>query len=455
MDGAPRRRLLIRDDGAEDWPRKPKEGCEVAPTVPRQAPALTLLTLLAIVAFAGCNAPASEPAPPAPQASADPLPFANETLVNLTSASGWLVIQPGIACGTFCEPVVAVDPSGRVFVKGITYARTTADGSFEALHPPPMPLPDGSGGFYTDRHLQVAPDGALWFHSLIGSNAGAFLLVGVHVARSTDGGDNWQSRYLPLEGGLPTQSLGADRQWMAFAEDGTAYVTFQQNAVVNAAVAQPNTANIWAARSDDDGATWSPFRPMDAVNPSADQATGQPIVDQQARLIVPFHRFALAGANPGFAIAVSPDGASATQHQVSTDGTMFPALVQLPDGTFLAAHNVAGTLALGAADDLAGPWDLAPFAGEGGMVSSPWLGVRPGGGWDLVWMESRGDEGLFDVLHSANGTGAQTIATGLLGGPGIRSSTDFMHATYLDGRLLVVTSDGEAEHVLLLLEPAA
>lgn len=386
-------------------------------------------------------------------------PFAG-TIVNGTNSVGWQVIEPGVECGSFCEPVVAVDLEGRVFVKGIAYARSTANGTFEPFNPPPMPLPNGSGGFSTDRHLQVAPDGALWFHSLIGSNAGAFLLLGIQVARSTDGGDTWTSSYLPLEGGLPTQGLGADRQWMAFAPDGTAYVTFQQNAVVNAftpvtSVAQPNTANIWVARSDDDGATWTRFSPLDGIDPTSDQATGQPIVDQEGRLLVPFHRSSLTGAGPneaGFAIAVSPDGVSATQHQVSLDGTMFPALVQLPDGRFLVSHNARDALTWGSSASVDGPWELAPIATEKDPLSSPWLGVRPGGGWDLVWMEGTGD-GPFDVIRSLNGTTREVLATGLQGGPGIRASTDFVHAGYLDGRLLVITSDGKAGNVLLLLEP--
>lgn len=424
-----------------------------------QVAARALLAMLATVAVAGCNALPPESAPGTPAPTTDPLPFANRTVANLTSATGWLVIEPGVACGTFCEPVVAVDPTGRVFVKGNTYVRSTADGSFEPFEPPAVPVGSPTGSFHTDRHLQVSPDGALWFHSLIGSSQGAFLLLGVQVARSTDGGDTWQSRFLPLEGGLPTQSLGADRQWMAFAPDGTAYVTFQQNAVVNVftpvtGVGNPNTANIWVARSDDNGATWTRFSPLDAIDPSADQATGQPIVDQQGRLVVPFHRYAPTGLNRGFAIAVSPDGASATQHQVNAQGTMFPALVQLPDGTFLAAHNNGEALAWGMAADVVGPWTLDRTAG-GNVVSSPWLGVRANGSWDLVWMEARGDEGRFDVLHSVAGAAPAVLATDLLGQPGIRSSTDFVHAAYLNGRLLVVTSDGDAGHVLLLLEPQA
>lgn len=409
--------------------------------------------------LAGCSEGGGRQDDPASTPTgAPPGPF-NDELLNGTSAGGWQVIEPGPVCGAFCEPVLAVDPAGRVFVKGSTYARSAANGSFEAFDPPAMPLPQGSGGFHTDRHLQVAPDGALWFHSLVGSNAGAFLLLGVQVARSTDGGDTWVSRFLPLEGGLPSESLGADRQWMAFAADGSAYVTFQQNAVVNAftpvgvAVAQPNTANIWVARSDDDGATWSRFSPLDAVDPTSDQATGQPIVDAQGRLLVPFHRSALGGVvqPPGFAIAVSPDGQTAVQHQVTQDGTMFPALVQLPDGRLLGAHHDGDTIAWGIAADAAGPWTLTPIGNQ--ALSSPWLGVRPDGSWDLVWEEGDGT-GPFDLWHAINGTGPTRIASGLGGGPGLRANTDFVHAGYLGGRLLVVTSDAGAGKALLLLEPA-
>lgn len=375
----------------------------------------------------------------------------------------FLVIEPGPTCLRFCEPVVAVGLDGRVFVKANTYARSTADGGFEEFQPPALPSGMPPGSFQTDRHIQVGPDGTLWFSTLIGSfQQAVFFLLGVQVGYSEDAGDTWASSFLPFDGATPADSVGADRQWLAVAPDGRVHITFQQNSVATAFTSitpagTPNAANIWEARSDDRGASWSGFQPVDALNPLADQATGQPVVLSDGTLVVPFQRYPEVDspvAPFGFALGISAEGGPFRQAEVAPGGAFFPALVEV-EGGFVAAHmDDSQTLTWAFSGSLTDWPEFTPLGDTGEMLSSPWLGVRPDGRWDLVWLErTPGTDDQIDILHSAAGAPGQMVATGLVGQPTLRANTDFAHAAYLDGRLLIVSGDGETERSLLFLEP--
>jgi hypothetical protein len=168
----------------------------------------------------------------------------------VTTMSGCQALR-GVEC---FEPTAVADPSGRLFSApgggpafmasldgGLTWAERAAPPEHPQLLTPLR---------FGDNQLQVDGQGRLWFSRLaypdidVGQNVG-----GLQVSRSDDGGLSWAVDHSFALDLSPDPIVAADRQWLAFAPDGTVYLQFWQYI--------PGV--LWLAASDDDGQSFGPF----------------------------------------------------------------------------------------------------------------------------------------------------------------------------------------------------
>lgn len=415
----------------------------------RLRPILMLLVLTA-AALAGCAAdddalPRREPEPP----------------------EATRVIETPLGCGGFCEPSVAVDGDGWIFVYSSAAIARSPDGeAWETIPLPPYPPTAaalGAAAFRTDNMLQVAPDGTLWYSGLVAMFdfvTGSILLYGVQVASSTDHGDTWRTNaFLNPIDLQPTLALGSDRQWLGLGPDGDVYVVFQRipfpYSFTNTLPNQNLVPGIWASHSSDGEA----FSALVEVTPGAQQGDsyviGAPLVTADA-LHVPFH-FYPSGGDPELLIATSTDQAQTFTHRgTGTAGSFFPALDADGDAWSIAYYR-GRTLQVVTSDDAGDTWSQPRnVSASGVMVSSPWAHYRDGA-FEISWLSSEDlDSGLYDLHWTRlDGTGTDTvIATGLGGSLGVRANTDFAHHTYRDGLPILVAGDATSDAVRLYALPA-
>ena len=106
--------------------------------------------LLATLVLAGC-ATTPEGVPPVETATAP--------------AEAVRLVGTDTGCAYFCEPNVAVDTSGRIFVLGDDLAVSEDGGvTFTPTGLPPVPAP---ADFHGDSLIQASPYGALYHSSLL------------------------------------------------------------------------------------------------------------------------------------------------------------------------------------------------------------------------------------------------------------------------------------------------
>src|ERR1041385_3016077 len=188
---------------------------------------LGVLGLLLAALLAGCSGHAPQNAAPPPQAAAPPFAAA-------TSIAAPCPALREVDC---FEPSIAADPTGRLFVANTScQAIAASDDGGAAFHGLPLP-PDAMGMLpgapHGDCTMQVDPKGRLWFSALVSEAplSGLGTLVGLHVARSDDGGASWAAgHFFPFaakaEGADAGLAVSADRQWLAFAPDGGAWLAY-------------------------------------------------------------------------------------------------------------------------------------------------------------------------------------------------------------------------------------
>lgn len=395
-------------------------------------------------ALAGCLG--AEPDAVQPLEAFDaPLGFvANQT------ANAWVIETPA-GCVGFCEPMVAVGPNDTVFVKGDTLWRHDATG-WQPFFPPSSPAVAGHRTFQTDRAIDVAPDGRLWWHTLIGGiteATGQFQYLGVQIAHSRDGGDSWQDiTHIRLDADHPVGAHGADRQWLGFADDRT-YITYQRNTIFGVSTplgsVGPDVGNVWIASSPD-AASWSDFRPIDTIDLGSDHATGQMVVREDG-IYVPFVR---TPGNGGLSVAHSRDGTTWTTTSTETQGTFFPALTKDGNQLRLVASDGAGGLTMLTSPD-GTDWQAQAAPVAQGVISSPWLVADEGGVWTAWLQRTQGTSDRFGV-HLATPEGLQLlIAENLLGSPSSRANTDFIHARMSSAGPIVVAGDNDTGQTRLYI----
>lgn len=367
---------------------------------------------VALLLFAGCAAPAAEPTAPA---SAD-------------AAAPGVSFAPPVAaveeCAYTCfETSVAIDGAGRLFATGGSTGPlgVSEDGgaTWGTLDPPPL---DDPSARQSDVLLQASPSGRLYYSALVirSTPVGGFLLEGIQVAWSEDGGATWGGNTLlgpvsdPAAAGVV---LAPDRQWLGFGEGETVYLTYNQI-----------PTGIWAARSDDGGRTWTGWtRALPLETRGGIGQSGPPVVGSDGRVHV-------AGCAParGVVVASSGDGGATWSLATAAQGgcSWFPIPAAGNDGAVHVAYqDGAGDVFVVTSVD-GGPTWAEPVQWARGATSSPWL--VPAGNWTLAvaWYEEDGDS---STLRFARGTAdgpasTATVAEGVKG-PAQRTTanTDFAH----------------------------
>ncbi len=137
------------------------------------------------------------------------------------------------------DNAVAVTKDFRFGPYSINYIDTTTDGGLTWLEQP-FPALEPPVNSHTDPAVFFAPDGrayVLWTGIVNWPNAG------IYTAWSDDGGLSWS----PAVAVTPPAGHFDDKAWMAFGPNGNIYTAWTRF----------GTAEIWASRSTDRGATWS------------------------------------------------------------------------------------------------------------------------------------------------------------------------------------------------------
>jgi len=392
--------------------------------------------------------------------------------------------------GSCYEATVAVDGDGRA-------AMTSGDGDLRVVDdidsatptlttraPPALPSPYESQQT-GDELVQVAPDGRLYWSALVlhyqPLPGGGFVmeLAGIQVAASHDGGKSWPQNVVVSVASQQAQTLvfGTDRQWLAFGSDGDVYLVYQGITALAsvAGMREAWSSGLWAGHSADGGVTWSTFTQIALGQPEAIAIIGAPLVDANARLLVPFFQYEVG---PGPATPLT-DTATALRLAISHDkaasfvlsdvwaspsgpGAFFPSLAQAGKGVMLMAWmDAERQLRLSASDDAGATWTAPEVWSNASLVTSPWLRAHTDGTFVLVWAERGLEEGTARLLsaraHLAGGaTDLVTLAEPLHGYVGREANTDFVHFDMRDdGRIVAVWSDRDAGAATLAIENAA
>lgn len=273
------------------------------------------------------------------------------------------------------EPSIAAGPDGRLYVTevyGTTIAVSTDDGvTFAAVSPPPLPSQATLRTDRADALVQVAPDGRLFYSALLTEPIGFAYLLGLQIAFSEDGGASWASNVW-TQIAIPPSPYGTDRQWLAFASDGSLYASFSQFP----------TGGIWMARSDDGGRTFGPFLP--AVPPWERRfvmGAAAPVVGLDGTVVLPYYSLIAPGPTADFAlrVAVSRDrGRTFEQRDVAATSPGlewdWPAAAVDPSGRFhLAWGSQREGLFLSSSDDGGATWSIPRVWNEGRPAENPAL----------------------------------------------------------------------------------
>lgn len=393
------------------------------------------LALLATLLLAGCAAPAAT----TPGADGTP----DVPLAPVFSAP----VATPVDCRYSCyEPSIARDAAGRLVVADGSTAdlAVSEDGgaTWSAVAPPKAPgaLPV----IQSDVLVQASPSGRLYYSALlVRSLPTGFVLEGIQVAWSEDGGATWPvNAYLsPLSSPLDAV-YHPDRQWLGFGEGETMYLTYNQI-----------PSGIWLARSDDGGKTWGGWvRAAQLENRRGIGQSGPPVVDGQGRVLV-----SACAQAPSSTVAVfaSDDGGRTFQRRDVTGSrgcSWFPVLAAAPDGGVVAAwHDGEGGVHASVTRDGGETWSAPTDWGEGASTS-PWPLPEPGGGLALAWIEG-------STLRLARGTpetgpsfDVEVAKFGSAGGR-TRANTDFAHGVLLpEGGVALTWADTEEKAIYVARE---
>lgn len=446
------------------------------------------IVLLVVALTAGCAAPSPvAPEETLAETATVPVVVRPDSMVGLLlddPAQG-LHFSPAVATGVPCwkaycyETTVAADPEGRIFVSGViaeTIAVSSDGGAtFAAVARPSVaPIdpdlePGGVGSpriLQNDALVQVAPDGTLYFSALLTKAAyGAFgfqqVLFGIQVAASEDAGETWAVNNVITVDDDP-RLLGADRQWLAFGQDGIVYVSFQHT----------EGLGILVARSDDGGRTLGPFVNAIENTPADGYIGGPPTVDASGRLFVPHFFYAgitieaVVPRAPGaLRVAWSDDGgetfavADVHRPEAGSPGAFFPVMVEDARGAMhLAWWNYDEGVLIASSLDRGATWTTPVRVGPEitAAYASPWL-LAHDDVLDVVWFAGAHDADSADLLITRIPLGSGAAAAATLGHvTGYESrggNTDFAHATLLpDGRVVAVLGDIEFEDARIAIE---
>lgn len=371
-----------------------------------------------------------------------PLPVIANTLV-----SEWTITDTELSCDYFCEPTIATDDAGTVFL--LSERRLIAgpiNGPFEPRTLPPVPSEAVPDSFQNDALLQVHAD-RLYLSALIthySSDLQTLVLEGIQVASSNDGGKSWPHDTFVWLGSNPTTpALGSDRQWLTFdAADDVMYLSYQQaHAILGfdaplggvlEMLPKPE-GNIQVATSLDRGGTFGNF--VNAVGETERNSIqivglGESV---DGRLFVPYYSYAQP---PSSMVAISDDeGASFRQLQVGPVGDFFPRLLHAEDGLYYLAKSPDGILGMSRSTDGGETWTSSPQWEAAGVRASPWAERQVGLGLHVAWLEQA--NGTSYQLLYRNGTldspGRVEVIANLTAPDSARTYTDFLHFTLSPG----------------------
>jgi hypothetical protein len=316
-------------------------------------------------------------------------------------------------CESSCfEPTVASDGAGDVYVVAGEEERAAAshDGgrTFAPLKLPPHPAAAPEGNVRVDQLVAVDAQGLLYYAAYVGLDEGPIPPpVGLQVATSRDHGASWATDVFLGLWAQPTGGVVAPwRMWLAFAPDGTAYLDFNQ---------RPG-GGVWIGRSDDHGATWTPFV---RVQPATDRILSSffspPLVGKDGSVMVayfgdqhPDPSSPLFFRGEDLRVARSTDkGATFQQRLVEAAppggsvGSAFPQLAQDAAGRLVVAWWDGRDVVVATSADGGATWTRSParWGAPGGAVIGPWL-------------DAHAADGKLDVLSFAAPDGALTLARG-------------------------------------------
>ena len=430
--------------------------------------AATVLQLIAFAGLAGCLADSTPGAADAPDMSGQLPPATIDRL--FSEWPSW-------------EPTIAVAADGTVYATsgwGSPFVAQHLDGTIERLE---RPLPREApflGAQPGDAMIQIDAQGRLVYHALLyhyENNAAysAFILLGIHVAVSEDGGHTWPiNTYLSLPDSNTAPQIGADRQWMTLALDGTMYLVYQRvPAILSPQVAgitvtqhyMLNEPAVMFSRSDDGGRTWSDFK---AISGGAFWAVinGQPVTAPDGTLFVPFFTYSPLGpSESALLVAISSDRGATFETRVvyshpDGPGAWFPSLVLLNDSMVMAWLDAANNLQVATSEDEGKTWG-APhrWSPENQTVAtSPWALVHDGI-LHILWFsdESETTSSLWwsRAQQEELGTPVHRILDPLVNGTSTkRAMTDFAHGVITaEGHLHTVWSDLEDPELWHLMQP--
>jgi hypothetical protein len=273
-----------------------------------------MLLAVAVTAALAAAAPAQAPQPGGTQISSDP--FAPDSLPPAEHATE---VEPD----TFAwgSTVVSAFQTGRVFNGGasdIGWA-TSSTGGQSWMHgflPGTTAASTPTGPFFSASDASVAYDARdhAWIISWLGAHFSGGGVVDVMVSRSTDGGRSWSD---PIT--VAATNVFYDKNWSVC--DNTPTSPFYGHCYTEFDNASARDLELMST-SADGGLTWGP------PTPTADNSRGlggQPVVQPNGRVIVPFEGLSGGGGQRAF---LSDDG-----------GQTWSGSVQISTRT---AHNVPG-----------------------------------------------------------------------------------------------------------------
>ena len=298
--------------------RRPTGGCPPGAPVQRRASRTArwsaLLLGVALTAALAAGAPAQAALPGVSEISSDP--FAPDSLPTASHATE---VEPD----TFAwgSTVVSAFQTGRVFNGGgsdIGWA-TSTNGGVSWVHgflPATTTASTPTGPFFAGSDASVAYDARhhAWIISWLGLHRSGGGIVDVMVSRSTDGGRSWGD---PVT--VAADNVFYDKNWSVC--DNTPTSPFYGHCYTEFDNANAGDRELMST-SDDGGLTWGPAT---ATADNSRGLGGQPVVQPNGRVVVPFEGLSGGGGQRSF---ISDDG-----------GETWSASVQISTRT---SHGVSG-----------------------------------------------------------------------------------------------------------------
>ena len=416
---------------------------------------MKLLAVLAVVALvAGCAAH-SPPTAPTPQPAKPPLSFMVATAIP--------------ACKdrfNICsEPTVAVMKDGRAFASSVIGGlaiSTDGAANWTPVADPPLPTGAPPDVFVNDVQL-VASGTTLYYCSILTDSqfvaaANAFVLAGLQVASSPDGGKTWPLNVYLGATSSGSTTVGADRQWLAVAPQGDLYISYLHatplltSTPLGVPIPEPSRAvggQLEVAHSTDGGKSWSAFVP---ITDRGVLAGGPIVVAPEGSLLVPLMAYSSGEVRVGTSLDQGKTWTLETVAKGDDMGTWFPVLTTLaPDQRFIAWDRAKDNAIVASAWDPAAKVWTAPhvWSEEGSKAEvGPWVADARAGEHDIVWLTENGtdtDRHGDVVLARGNDSGPNTraILASNVSYFNRGANGDFAHyARFTDGRILAPFAQG-------------